>query len=584
MAGIATLHDDFDAASIDLGRWPGAAGEASQTGGRARIECGTGFARFVSAGAYTMEDSSVSVRAWPAENVAASQAWTQLVVMSSVDGTDLCMEMDAISGNLNLFVRFDYWDEFGESVAYDPDEHAWWRIREGGGNVRFETSPDGLAWTTQRTVATPSWVESEDAVAVQLIAHRTDGVADFAEFDDFNICYGSAALSGGGALVAHGQADSVPPVIAHTEFQILLGPRSGGYQAELSRAKNRKLSVRLEDPSEFSFDINGREAEATRLQELETDVHVRWVNPANPLDRQILFRGRLGTTQDNLTEDEHQISCTVLDYRALLRRRILYSDRQLTWTGVDQGEIAWGLLQQTQALNGGNLGIVKGWEGTTPTGYTQDREFEAGDIIADKIREVGEVEDGYEWDIVPVSASALVLQIWSPQRGNDHGVVLEFGGAVSRLTREVRPAAYANALRQTGADELNAAELEAPDISATGRWDAVFGDGKLEPQECVDKRAAWQLAESQVIRPTYTVILREGEWHGPEHIWLGDPVRLIIRSGRLATDVRLRVYGIQFDISDEGPAQVTLTLDRPPQDPRWEASEQDRRITNLERR
>jgi hypothetical protein len=36
------------------------------------------------------------------------------------------------------------------SVLYDPTQHAWWRIRESGGVLFWDTAPDGKAWTVQQ--------------------------------------------------------------------------------------------------------------------------------------------------------------------------------------------------------------------------------------------------------------------------------------------------------------------------------------------------------------------------------------------------------------------------------------------------
>ena len=39
---------------------------------------------------------------------------------------------------------------------YDSYQHAWWRLRESGGTVYYETAPDGVTWTTRATL-TPTW-------------------------------------------------------------------------------------------------------------------------------------------------------------------------------------------------------------------------------------------------------------------------------------------------------------------------------------------------------------------------------------------------------------------------------------------
>ncbi len=588
MAPLASLTDTFDDGVIDTIKWPGAAGNVSETGGRARVEVGSGFARFTSDAIYTLTGSAFCVTAWmSAADPSASQAWTQLLVRGSVDGgiqVDIGFERDAVADVLRCQYRYDFWDPDSVAIPYDPDEHHRLRVVEDAGSVYFQTSPDGIAWTTQRTVLTPAWA-SDTTLDFQIIAHRVGGVTDYSEFDDLNVISSSVAFDGGGYLAARGRVVALPSVAVPQRWQILAGPRTGGYETELTSLHERRLSLRLKDPSELSFTLDGRAEEANVLLELRTDLHVLW-RDANG-ETWILFRGRLGTTQDNITADAHRLDCTALDYRAVLRRRILYSDRQLVWNGVDQGEIAWGLVQQTQVLNGGDLGIAKSWTGTTPTGYLRDWEFKAGDNIGERITEVGEAPDGYDWDIVPVSASALQLWVWSPRRGVDRGVVLEYGGLITSVNREVAPSAYANSIRYTGKDELTAYEQESADIPTApeGRWDAVYGDSTLEVQQCLNERGAWQLEEARVVRPTYTVTLQQGEWYGPSHIWLGDPVRLIVDSGRLDhVDTTLRVYGLDFAITDEGTETITLTLDQPPLDYRQRPAETERRITNLERR
>ncbi|GGV34277.1 hypothetical protein GCM10010182_67720 [Actinomadura cremea] len=406
---------------------------------------------------------------------------------------------------------------------------------------------------------------------------------------------GSARVEMALGLSARGEAETgigLPPR-PRTRWQLVLGPASGGHELALTEASSRRYTARLNEGSDLSFSIDGRHAQAAAIGELTTDVHLLWTSPAG-LTR-VLDRCRVGPTRDDVSEDAHRVEVTCLDYRAVLERRILYSGDTLTYSSTDQAEVAWALIDTTQQRAAGALGIAKGWTGTAPTGITRDRTYEASDSIGQRIQELSEVIDGFDWDITPVSASGLRLDVWYPQRGADRGVVLILGGLAATVNREVNPGDYANALRYSGAtgDEETPGptpvELEAPLLDQAvdwpqGRWDAAHGDDGLVTQAALNARAAWQLAQSQVITPVYTVRLVRGGWDGPDHIWLGDTVRLIVPSGRLQVDSSLRVHEVQIDIDEDGGETVTLSLGGPRPDFRRWPSRVDRKIRDLERR
>lgn len=255
----------------------------------------------------------------------------------------------------------------------------------------------------------------------------------------------------------------------------------------------------------------------------------------------------------------------------------------LAWTAEDQANIAWGLIDDTQAREGGDLGITNG---SSATGIVRDRVYAYGDSVGDRIKELGQTEGGFDWDVVPASASELTFLLWHEERGTSRGVVLEYGGAVEEARREVQPSEYANAIRMTGDSVTTATERQADDIATVeqGRWDAVFGDSGLTTQAALDERAHWQMKESQVIKPSWTVRLRRGFWKGPDHIWLGDTVRLIVQSGRLSVDTNLRVFELSFGIEADGGETVDLALNAPAPDHRRIPLITDRRLVNLERR
>lgn len=364
-------------------------------------------------------------------------------------------------------------------------------------------------------------------------------------------------------------------------WQFIVGPASGGHDLALTEAHGRRFTAKLGDPSECGFNLDGRHAQALAVDELSRDVHVLWTSRRG--ETRTLFRGRVGSTTDGLDVASHDLAVTVLDYRAVLNRRILYPDSTLTWTATDQAELGWDLIQQTQTRIGGDLGISRGAGQTS--GILRDRTYEAGDSIGQRIQELSQVINGFDWDITPASPSSLAFDIWT-QRGADRGVVLEYGGLVAKVQRQVDPADYGNALRMTGADGLTAQELEADDLAGRpeGRWDVVVGDTDLTTQPALNDRAAWQLAQSELLQPTYTLTLRQGGWDGPDHIWLGDLVQLVVMSGRLVVNTSLRVYELAFALSDDGPETVDVTVGGPRPDFRKRAAAVDRRLSSLERR
>lgn len=366
-----------------------------------------------------------------------------------------------------------------------------------------------------------------------------------------------------------------------------IGPSTGGLDRVLS-ARGRKANFKLNASADASCTIDGRDPAAAYVDELATDLHVfRAPAPGQPAER--MFRGRIGKSGDDLDGNTHTVAIPALDYRAVLARRRLMSGSQITWTGIDLATIAMGLVTQAQNKTGGNYGITP--RGGT-VGVTATRTYKLGDAITDKIQELSEQEDGFDWDITPVDDSALVLDIWPGQRGTDRGVTLEWGsgGPIAKLSREVDSSTFSNAVRVNGTapdgsqTEPAIQERLSDDIATApeGRWDSVHGE-TITTTPALSDRADWRISESQVVQPSYSITLRRGFWRGPSHIWLGDPVRLIVNSGRLHVDTSVRVQELSVTISDNGQEDVTVKLGPARPDYKNRATLLERRLLDLER-
>ncbi|MEU2315663.1 hypothetical protein [Streptomyces albidoflavus] len=184
---LGQLGDDFDDDRIGTALWPSVYGGSTETGGRARVPLASGVvAGFQSARVWRLAGSQLSAKLArvPAAN-GSSSASASMWVLSTTAGTRLGFSYSPVTGQLRLASETAYFDGAAVSLPYSPIDHAWLRVRESAGALRWETSRDGFIWTTRRTLATPVWVTSQ-TVLVDFSATRTGGATDYVEWDLVN--------------------------------------------------------------------------------------------------------------------------------------------------------------------------------------------------------------------------------------------------------------------------------------------------------------------------------------------------------------------------------------------------------------
>ena len=337
-------------------------------------------------------------------------------------------------------------------------------------------------------------------------------------------------------------------------YQFVLGPAGGTPDTELTYARNRSLDLKLSEPSTASFTIDGRSEQAAAIAELASEVSVY-------RDRELLFRGFIGSTADTVSEDRHDVQVTVVDYRGRLDRLLIDADTTYT-TALDRN-ISWDLIDDAQAKTGGDLGISRGpaLSGLTSRTIT----FTGGISVREALDRLASLAPGFDWDITPEREFVLF-----DQRGANNGVILDYGGLVSAVSVNFDPSTYANAVRVSGDATTTAQTAAAGDIGSRpeGRYEAQQGISDITTDATLASRATLLLAEKQLIRSSFTVTLRNGDndlirWGGPTDIGLGDTCRMVVRSGRLDVNRLVRVFEIRVSIGANNDETVTLTLDAP---------------------
>jgi hypothetical protein len=336
--------------------------------------------------------------------------------------------------------------------------------------------------------------------------------------------------------------------VADWSFVLCGTPPSGLAFLELTGATARRAVWRVDDSPTVAFGLDGRSAEAAAIVELATDLIVY-------RDGAKLFRGRLGAIGDRINADLHRCSLAAIGYRGMLDTRIIAAGGE-SFTGVDQGTIAWNLIQTTQAQSGGNWGITNGIGATL--GTARDRSYDPGKPRGEAISELGRVDGGFEWEI----DADLALNRWSPTRGSATGVVLDWGGLISSVDRQLSPRDYSNAPMAIGADGLTPAVQTSATIATDpqGRWELSRGYTTILEQATLDARALWLLDQTSTLRPEFAATFRAGAWGGPSHVWIGDTVTLVVNSGRLAVNAAHRVVELAADLDDNGGETITVGL------------------------
>lgn len=179
------LVDDFEDGTLNTTLWSGSYGDPDEVGGRARIPCTAGYAGLKSASAYTLTGSGITIRLHAPTPDGATSSAASVLVLTSVGGTDAGFIVDSAQTAVGLYLREGYADAGAVFLTYSATDHAWLRFREDTGSLYWDTSPDGVDWTNQRTAVTPAWA-ADTNLAFLIEGHRDAGTNDFVEVDSVN--------------------------------------------------------------------------------------------------------------------------------------------------------------------------------------------------------------------------------------------------------------------------------------------------------------------------------------------------------------------------------------------------------------
>ncbi len=148
------LVDNFDDGVFDGVTWGKSYEDTTskhvEINGRLELQLSGGvtfdYTGYVSTNLYDYGDDRVFVEVVKANTQLEGNAL--LLLNTTVDHTDgPSVEFEA--GMIMMRVRIADVIFDRATMPYDPVAHRWWQIRERAGRTYWETSPDGVTWTTQ---------------------------------------------------------------------------------------------------------------------------------------------------------------------------------------------------------------------------------------------------------------------------------------------------------------------------------------------------------------------------------------------------------------------------------------------------
>ena len=335
---------------------------------------------------------------------------------------------------------------------------------------------------------------------------------------------------------------------------VICGPApSTTERRELATAYGRRITFRLDGSTDAQFSMNGQSQEVTEVLELQTDVIIYRTNTiTGNLDK--LYRGRIITETDQVNPDNHTCQFSSIAYRGMLNKRFV--NTPVTFTATDVGTLTYSLISTSQALTGGNWGITNGLGSSA--GATVTKDYGVGHNIHEAISALGHATaGGFEWDI----DANLAFNRYYPTRGSATGAILDYGGTVSNIRKNLSSGDFANADILTGSDKTTPIVVASATVGSDpqGRWEQYISDIYLQTQAELTLRGDWTIALTSKLRPVFTVTLANDRWD-PTTMWLGDTITLVAKINRLSVNALYRILEINCSIDENGVETIQLGL------------------------
>ncbi len=227
----------------------------------------------------------------------------------------------------------------------------------------------------------------------------------------------------------------------------------------------------------------------------------------------------------------------------------------VTFTNVEQFDIAADLLRWTQALPGGDLHIDIAMSPPGGSGRERVRTYEPWEVkqIAEAVEQLAEVNDGFEWQVTHAWDAQqrhpiITVEFHYPRLGRDTATVLEPPQAVP-VTHEGQED-WANVVLGTGSGEGSDTLFRQADEVGWPRVESVITHADVSVPATLEDHVDAELTRRSVPTAARTLLVVDPDLD----VQLGDEVRVPFLDGRWPADpdTPWRVMAITTRAGEDG--------------------------------
>lgn len=342
-----------------------------------------------------------------------------------------------------------------------------------------------------------------------------------------------------------------------SEYKYILWDFRTGLKEILPEALNRSYSYQLNRAGKASFTLP---LTVERLQRFPLYIGVTRLLIYR--EDKLIWAGVIWEVSEDAGDDDGNVNVQCVEIFHILSEKRYTSN---TYTSTDAGQIAWGLINTTQGLTGGNLGLT---QGTIQVTQNRDRTY-FDEKIGEKIIQLTEVINGFDFEITPsIKVNTLgVFNVYSKRGSTLNTFRLEYGeGLKNNIQSWSRKRTLSDMFNSVivegdglGDARLTSTETDTALITSVGLLEGRVQEKSINQQTTLDSRADEFIRVRKTEQPLYDITVNNAyDDFGLYDV--GDIVPVRIKYGYVDINTTMRIYGIDVQVSDTGEEIIKLTI------------------------